>query len=370
MENTKPSGDDGKVDFLTCPVCLETFKEPLSLRCNHSFCSECLDSSWRQNSCQTCPVCRRTSSKEVVVVNFALRELAVSLEDKAKAEEVECGRQPEEIRLFCLDAVSDLRVLQTLCDPANHDRLITPSSTLCLSPVSPPHSPLSPLTPLSPPTLPSLPPTLPSLPPHTPLSPPHSPLPPTLPSLPPPHSPLPPHSLPSRLPHRELLLSEDKRSVRRVKEQLCPRHEDRFMDQPQVLSCTGLRGRCYWEVEWREDVDVAVSYRGIRRRGESCRFGDNDQSWSLRVRGKAFSVCHNEKETRIPRWYFTSGLGVFLDSEAGVLSFYEVAPNKLLHLHTFSCSFTEPLFPGFGLISPGSSVALMNPPPVGLMTDM
>uniref|UniRef100_A0A8C6TK01 B30.2/SPRY domain-containing protein n=1 Tax=Neogobius melanostomus TaxID=47308 RepID=A0A8C6TK01_9GOBI len=144
--------------------------------------------------------------------------------------------------------------------------------------------------------------------------------------------------------HRELLLSEDKRSVRRVKEQLCPSHEDRFMDQPQVLSCTGLRGRCYWEVERRgEDVDVAVSYRGIRRRGESCRFGDNDQSWSLRVKG-ALSVCHNGKETPIPLRLFQSArLGVFLDSEAGVLSFYNVHDEKLFHIYTFSCSFTEPL---------------------------
>uniref|UniRef100_A0A8C6SME2 B30.2/SPRY domain-containing protein n=1 Tax=Neogobius melanostomus TaxID=47308 RepID=A0A8C6SME2_9GOBI len=153
--------------------------------------------------------------------------------------------------------------------------------------------------------------------------------------------------------HRELLLSEDKRSVRRVKEQLCPRHEDRFMDQPQVLSCTGLRGRCYWEVEWRRgDVDVAVSYRGIRRRGESCRFGDNDRSWSLRFRGGALRVCHNGKETRIYYTYSYSSLrlGVFLDSEAGILSFYQIlSDDKPLHLHTVSCSFTKPLFPGFSV---------------------
>uniref|UniRef100_A0A8C6UF57 NACHT domain-containing protein n=1 Tax=Neogobius melanostomus TaxID=47308 RepID=A0A8C6UF57_9GOBI len=163
--------------------------------------------------------------------------------------------------------------------------------------------------------------------------------------------------------HRELLLSEDKRSVRRVKEQLCPRHEDRFMDQPQVLSCTGLRGRCYWEVKMRGGVDVAMSYRGIRRRGESCRFGDNDQSWSLRVTCGDLSVCHNGKETPILYIYFhsSSPLGVFLDSEAGVLSFYQIlSDDELFHLHTFSCSFTEPLFPGFGLISPDSSVALIK----------
>lgn len=108
-------------DFLSCPVCLETFKEPVSLGCNHSFCSQCLKRHWQQNDCRTCPVCRRRSSKEVIVLNFALNELAISFKAKAKEgeEEVECSRHPEDIRLFCLE---DWRTLCPVCEFSRHSR--------------------------------------------------------------------------------------------------------------------------------------------------------------------------------------------------------------------------------------------------------
>lgn len=60
-------------------------------------------SHWKHNSCRKCPICRRKSSKELVVVNFALKELAVLFKQKAKVEEVERDKHPDEIRLFCLD---------------------------------------------------------------------------------------------------------------------------------------------------------------------------------------------------------------------------------------------------------------------------
>ncbi|XP_055012840.1 NACHT, LRR and PYD domains-containing protein 3-like [Boleophthalmus pectinirostris] len=102
--------------------------------------------------------------------------------------------------------------------------------------------------------------------------------------------------------HRNIKLSEDKRTVTFVtEEQQYPDHEDRFTDRCQVLSSTGLRRRCYWEVQWRGMVETAVSYRGIRRRGETedCEFGGNDQSWSLRVLSGRYFVRHNNEQTRV-----------------------------------------------------------------------
>ncbi|XP_072320757.1 NACHT, LRR and PYD domains-containing protein 3-like [Eucyclogobius newberryi] len=166
--------------------------------------------------------------------------------------------------------------------------------------------------------------------------------------------------------NRRLHLSEDKRTVRLSEPRLVPDHEDRFTHWPQVLASSGLRGRCYWEVECEEDVDVAVSYRGIRRRGGSdeCEFGLSDQSWSLRIQGGEYSFIHNKKELKssLRRAGHTSRVGVFLDSEAGALSFYDVlSDGELSHLHTFSSSFTEPLFPGFSLWWPNTSVSLVEP---------
>ncbi|KAK7880831.1 hypothetical protein WMY93_032544 [Mugilogobius chulae] len=178
--------------------------------------------------------------------------------------------------------------------------------------------------------------------------------------------------------HRRLLLSDDKQTVTHMKEdQKYPDHQDRFKDCPQVLSSTGLRGRCYWEVNWSGDrvVSIAVSYKGIQRRGigKECVFGYNDQSWSLRICQGKCSVWHNNEETKVCGWLRSSGgvssdrvgvssgrVGVFLDSEAGVLSFYQIlSDDKVSHIHTFSCCFSEELFPGFGL-GPGSSVTLLK----------
>ncbi|XP_062418520.1 NLR family CARD domain-containing protein 3-like isoform X3 [Pungitius pungitius] len=166
--------------------------------------------------------------------------------------------------------------------------------------------------------------------------------------------------------NRKLKLSDNNRKVTRVKEEVqsYPDHPDRFDYWPQLLCRTGLTGRCYWEVEWRGYVHVSVSYRGIKRKGDSdvCWFGWNHQSWSLMCSDKGYSVCHNKTETRITSSSSSSSSGrvaVYVDCPAGSLSFFRVSSDTLIHLHTFSTTFTEPLYPGFLLWS-GSSVSLCS----------
>uniref|UniRef100_G3Q1W9 B30.2/SPRY domain-containing protein n=1 Tax=Gasterosteus aculeatus aculeatus TaxID=481459 RepID=G3Q1W9_GASAC len=145
-------------------------------------------------------------------------------------------------------------------------------------------------------------------------------------------------------------------------DQSYPDHPDRFDFWNQLLCRTGLTGRCYWEVEWRGRVDVSVSYRGIRRKGNSgdCLFGENDQSWSLRCFNEGYYVCHNKTGTPITSSSSSSGrVAVYVDCPAGSLSFYRVSSDTLIHLHTFSTTFTEPLYPGFWIWpGSGSSVSL------------
>ncbi|KAM4599577.1 protein NLRC3-like [Fundulus diaphanus] len=161
---------------------------------------------------------------------------------------------------------------------------------------------------------------------------------------------------------RELKLSEDNRKVTLEGFQSYPDHPDRFNDFPQLLCRTGLTGRCYWEVEWRGDVFISVSYRRIRRRGNSgdCLFGFNDQSWSLRCSDRhGYSVRHNDRETSISSSFVSNRVAVYVNCPAGILSFYRVSSDSLIHLHTFITTFTEPLLPGFGFwSSSGSSVFL------------
>ncbi|XP_077944929.1 NACHT, LRR and PYD domains-containing protein 3-like isoform X1 [Gasterosteus aculeatus] len=164
--------------------------------------------------------------------------------------------------------------------------------------------------------------------------------------------------------NKQLKLSGKNRKVTRVKKgQSYPDHPDRFDSSPQLLCRTGLTGRCYWEVEWSGEVYVSVSYRGIKRKGGSdCLFGYNDQSWSLSCSDKGYSVRHNNTVTRITSSSSSSTSGrvaVYVDCPAGSLSFYRVSSDKLIHLHTFSTTFTELLYPGFRFSS-GSSVSLCS----------
>ncbi|KAM3603564.1 uncharacterized protein V6R79_024930 [Siganus canaliculatus] len=166
---------------------------------------------------------------------------------------------------------------------------------------------------------------------------------------------------------RQLKLSDNNRKVTLMEEkQPYPDHPERFEFWPQLLCRTGLTGRCYWEVKWTGTVYIAVSYRGIRRKGNSddSWFGGNDQSWCLSCSGDGFYVYHRNRITSIPLSSSSSSgrVAVYVDCPAGILSFYRISSDKLIHLHTFNTTFTEPLYPGFGFWSliPGSSVSLCS----------
>ncbi|KAL3999846.1 coagulation factor X [Sarotherodon galilaeus] len=152
---------------------------------------------------------------------------------------------------------------------------------------------------------------------------------------------------------RELHLSENNRKVTRGRPfQSYPDHPERF-ERPQFLCRDPLRGRCYWEVEWRGYSDLSVSYSKIKRKGRNNTgaFGWNDHSWSLWFsESNPYCVSYNNKKTHISSSSSVSNrVAVYVDCPAGTLSFYRVSSDTLIHLHTFNTTFTEPLYPGFTL---------------------
>ncbi|XP_014909724.1 NACHT, LRR and PYD domains-containing protein 3-like isoform X1 [Poecilia latipinna] len=160
----------------------------------------------------------------------------------------------------------------------------------------------------------------------------------------------------------KLRLSEDNRKATRVEDvQPYPDHPDRFDVMPQLLCADGLTGRCYYEVEIGKGVDISLSYKGIGRKGDTsdCRFGMNNLSWSL-IRSDRHGNClwHNKSGTSISSSSVSNRVAVYVDCPGGVLSFYRVSSDSLIHLYTFSTTFTEPLYPGFAIFS-NSSVSLI-----------
>uniref|UniRef100_A0A3P9N8U3 RING-type domain-containing protein n=1 Tax=Poecilia reticulata TaxID=8081 RepID=A0A3P9N8U3_POERE len=61
--------------LLSCHVCSETFRDPVSLSCNHSFCSSCLKEFWEQTGNKNCPICKRRSSRDDPSIDFSFKEL-------------------------------------------------------------------------------------------------------------------------------------------------------------------------------------------------------------------------------------------------------------------------------------------------------
>ncbi|XP_056088606.1 stonustoxin subunit beta-like [Rhinichthys klamathensis goyatoka] len=157
-----------------------------------------------------------------------------------------------------------------------------------------------------------------------------------------------------------LILSEKNKKVTYMKEkQSYLDHPERFDGFEQVLCGESLTGRCYWEAEWSGWVDIAVTHKGICRKGGSnCWFGYNDKSWTLYCINNRYTVCHNNKSTDISAPLYSKRVGVYLDVSAGTLSFYIISETHTLTLlHTFNTTFTEPLYAGFGVYN-GSSVSL------------
>ncbi|KAL3975383.1 estrogen-related receptor gamma [Sarotherodon galilaeus] len=116
-------------NYLSCHVCSKTFRDPVSLSCNHSFCSSCLQKFWEQTKNKNCPICKRKSSKYFLTVNFTLKELAdlfagrqksgseTTEEETEKKLTVVCSKHEEEPKLFCVD---EQRAVCPVCEFSLH----------------------------------------------------------------------------------------------------------------------------------------------------------------------------------------------------------------------------------------------------------
>uniref|UniRef100_V9KDI3 E3 ubiquitin/ISG15 ligase TRIM25 n=1 Tax=Callorhinchus milii TaxID=7868 RepID=V9KDI3_CALMI len=129
-----------------------------------------------------------------------------------------------------------------------------------------------------------------------------------------------------------------------------PNNVKRFDLWQQVLGSEGVScGSSYWELQvtGSEWWGAGVCYGSLSRKGggAECLLGWNKKSWILRSWGGLLTVRHNCKEIKLAAG-MASKVGVFVDFEAGVISFYSVSGSNLTLLHTFQeQSFPESLYP-------------------------
>ncbi|XP_075061634.1 E3 ubiquitin/ISG15 ligase TRIM25-like [Mixophyes fleayi] len=147
--------------------------------------------------------------------------------------------------------------------------------------------------------------------------------------------------------NRHIHISGDRRtaSVSDIGQDL-PVISERFQVFPQVISTRRFSsGRHYWEVDVRESGwwSVGMCYPSIDRRGDQSLIGDNNKSWCLGGWcNNQYTVIHDSKEIQLPDNIPYDRVRIYLDYEAGQMSFYALC-DPIRHLHTVTATFTEPL---------------------------
>lgn len=156
--------------------------------------------------------------------------------------------------------------------------------------------------------------------------------------------------------HPKLQLSDNSRTVTYSDaQQAYTEHEARFSSFPQVLSSLAMKGgRWYWEVSVSVDDGrwkVGLCEAQMERKGQkdNSRLGFNSYSWCLACDKRKVEALHNKVSVPVD----SDGLqrvGVFLDFEDGILSFFNVTPGGSLALmHSYKQRFTNPLYPAFSV---------------------
>uniref|UniRef100_A0A8C3FIU8 Butyrophilin subfamily 1 member A1-like n=1 Tax=Chrysemys picta bellii TaxID=8478 RepID=A0A8C3FIU8_CHRPI len=144
-----------------------------------------------------------------------------------------------------------------------------------------------------------------------------------------------------------LVLSEDRKRVRfGDTRQDLPDNPERFDTCSCVLGAEGFTGgRRYWEVEVgdKPEWELGVCRESVSRKGDITLSPGNGY-WAVQLWGGRYHAC-TPPLTPLPVSVRPSRVGIFLDYEAGEVSFYNVTDRS--HLFTFTDTFSGTLRPYF-----------------------
>ncbi|XP_053194293.1 E3 ubiquitin-protein ligase TRIM21-like [Scomber japonicus] len=149
--------------------------------------------------------------------------------------------------------------------------------------------------------------------------------------------------------HPKLILSDDGKQVNNgdVRKDL-PDNPERFTLYAIVLGKQSLSsGRFYFEVQVKEktDWDLGVARESIDRKG-NITLSPEDGFWTICLRNEnEYGACENHL-VDLSLKSRPQKVGVFVDYEEGLVSFYDVDAAALIYSFT-GCSFTEKLYPFF-----------------------
>ncbi|KAG8014514.1 E3 ubiquitin-protein ligase TRIM21 [Nibea albiflora] len=149
--------------------------------------------------------------------------------------------------------------------------------------------------------------------------------------------------------HPTLILSGDGKQVNpgEVKKHL-PDNPERFALNPCVLGKQSFSsGRFYFEaqVKGKTEWDLGVATESINRK-ENIPLSPGDGYWTIWLRRRNKYKALDDPPVRLSLKSRPQKVGVFVDYEEGVVSFYDVEAPALIYCYT-DCSFTEKMYPYF-----------------------
>ncbi|XP_077305694.1 E3 ubiquitin-protein ligase TRIM39-like, partial [Lithobates pipiens] len=150
--------------------------------------------------------------------------------------------------------------------------------------------------------------------------------------------------------YNHIIISQDLKSATYTnKSENRPDIPERF-ECKQVISIKSFSsGRHYWEVDvsGAKEWLIGVASPTIERKivGNESYIGYNNKSWGLTQRDTLFTR-HNNSHITIDSKSSLKTVGIYLEYEAGRLSFYQLC-DLIRLLHTFTTFFTEPLHAAF-----------------------
>ncbi|KAJ7303364.1 hypothetical protein JRQ81_012310 [Phrynocephalus forsythii] len=114
----------GLCEEATCSLCLDYFRDPVTVECGHNFCRDCLTRCWENSEGEevSCPQCRTKILKKLIPA----RQLANMVEiarklpfGSAEGNGGICGKHREPLKLFCK---KDETPICVVCDRSKDHR--------------------------------------------------------------------------------------------------------------------------------------------------------------------------------------------------------------------------------------------------------
>uniref|UniRef100_A0A3B4YDX1 Nuclear factor 7, brain-like n=1 Tax=Seriola lalandi dorsalis TaxID=1841481 RepID=A0A3B4YDX1_SERLL len=274
-------------DQFLCSICLDVFTDPVSTSCGHNFCKNCITTHWNVNVPYQCPMCNEVFNiRPQFRVNTLLSEMVAQFKHEAQQKTI----RPPSYEGTVVRAVAQLE--ETLSEEmkklieAELKRVQQYAEDVTLDPDTA---------------------------------------------------------------HPNLILSDGGKQVNHgdVRKNLTDNPE-RFSNRVNVLGKQSFSsGRFYFEVQVKGKTEwtLGVARESINRKGDITLRPKYGYSTIWLRNGNDYKAL-DEPPVRLSLKSQPEKVGVFVDHEEGLVSFYDVAAAALIYSFT-GCSFTEKLYPFF-----------------------